>query len=185
MEEYGKESVSILSTFIENAGKNSRKEEIVKEWEKLIISFYKRSNSKKIFEGQVIMAYQSQVGGIRNFSRIDVVNWVQKMFLYKEEAKNKNLLEIMRKKSFSSSDMKKITGIIDENNKKINEKKEKIALFAQKKVDNIEMLDYWEYYICALPLKVEQKLASGEVESLLPQDIIQQIIQDDFDSIPI
>ena len=64
-------------------GKNGKKNEIIEEWENLIINFYKRSNSKKIFEGQLILAYQSRLGNARNSSKVNVASWVKKMFFYK------------------------------------------------------------------------------------------------------
>ena len=36
-----------------------------------------------------------------------------------------------------------------------------------------------------LPAKIEEKLASAVVQSLLPQDVVQQIIEEDFDGVPI
>ena len=62
IEKYGDESVAILTDFIKVAGESRNKDEIIEEWENLIINFYKRSNSKKIFEGQLILAYQSRLG---------------------------------------------------------------------------------------------------------------------------
>lgn len=59
IEKYGEDSVIILTNFIEAAAKNAKKNEIIEDWENLIINFYKRSNSKNIFEGQLILAYQS------------------------------------------------------------------------------------------------------------------------------
>ena len=44
IERYGRESVAILTEFIENAGNNKERNRIVEEWEKLIINFYKRPN---------------------------------------------------------------------------------------------------------------------------------------------
>lgn len=40
---------------------------------KLIINFYKRSNSKKIFEGQLILAYQSRLGNAGNSSEAEML----------------------------------------------------------------------------------------------------------------
>ena len=84
IEKYGEESVAILTDFIEAVGKSGKKNEIIEEWENLIINFYKRSNSKKIFEGQLILAYQSRLGNARNSSKVNVASWVKKMFFYKE-----------------------------------------------------------------------------------------------------
>ena len=36
-----------------------------------------------------------------------------------------------------------------------------------------------------LPARIEEKLASGVVQSLLPQDVVQQIIEEDFDGVSI
>lgn len=185
IEKYGEESVAILTDFIEAVGKSGKKNEIIEEWEKLIINFYKRSNSKKIFEGQLILAYQSRLGNARNSSKVNVASWVKKMFFYKEQSQISNLQEIMRKSSFSSSALKNIGEKIDENEKIINEKKDKVAFFSEKSVDTLKTYDYWDYYMYILPAKIEEKLASGVVQSLLPQDVVQQIIEEDFDGVPI
>mgnify|MGYP004539136829 FL=1 len=185
IEKYGEESVAILTDFIEAVGKSGKKNEIIEEWENLIINFYKRSNSKKIFEGQLILAYQSRLGNARNSSKVNVASWVKKMFFYKEQSQISNLQEIMRKSSFSSSALKNIGEKIDENEKIINEKKDKVAFFSKKSVDTLKTYDYWDYYMYILPTKIEEKLASGVVQSLLPQDVVQQIIEEDFDGVPI
>ena len=185
IEKYGEESVAILTDFIEAVGKSGKKNEIIEEWENLIINFYKRSNSKKIFEGQLILAYQSRLGNARNSSKVNVASWVKKMFFYKEQSQISNLQEIMRKSSFSSSTLKNIGEKIDENEKIINEKKDKVAFFSEKSVDTLKTYDYWDYYMYILPAKIEEKLASGVVQSLLPQDVVQQIIEEDFDGVPI
>ena len=185
IEKYGEESVAILTDFIEAVGKSGKKNEIIEEWENLIINFYKRSNSKKIFEGQLVLAYQSRLGNARNSSKVNVASWVKKMFFYKEQSQISNLQEIVRKSSFSSSALKNIGEKIDENEKIINEKKDKVAFFSEKSVDTLKTYDYWDYYMYILPAKIEEKLASGVVQSLLPQDVVQQIIEEDFDGVPI
>ena len=91
----------------------------------------------------------------------------------------------MLKSSFSSSALKNIGEKIDENEKIINEKKDKVAFFSEKSVDTLKTYDYWDYYMYILPAKIEEKLASGVVQSLLPQDVVQQIIEEDFDGVPI
>ena len=181
----GKKQLTNAEEFIEAVGKSGKKNEIIEEWENLIINFYKRSNSKKIFEGQLILAYQSRLGNARNSSKVNVASWVKKMFFYKEQSQISNLQEIMRKSSFSSSALKNIGEKIDENEKIINEKKDKVAFFSEKSVDTLKTYDYWDYYMYILPAKIKEKLASGVVQSLLPQDVVQQIIEEDFDGVPI
>lgn len=185
MEKYGEDSVAILTNFIESAGKNDKKSEIIDEWERLIINFYRRLNSKNILEGQLMLAYQSRLGSKSIFSKVDVASWVKKMFFYREQLQINYLHEIMRKNLLSNSALEKISEKIGENEKIIREKNDKVASFSKKSVVSLRMFDYWDYYMYALPSKIEGKLSSGVVQSLLPQDVIQQIIEEDFDGVPI
>lgn len=185
IERYGEESVAILTDFIKAVGEDENKNEIIEEWESLIINFYKRSNSKKIFEGQLILAYQSRLGNTLYSSKVNVAIWVKKMFFYKEQSQISNLQEIMKKSLFSSSILKKIEEKIDENEKLIVEKKDKVASFSRKSIDTLKTYDYWDYYLYILPAKIKEKLESRTVQSLLPQDVVQQIIEEDFDDVPI
>ena len=57
--------------------------------------------------------------------------------------------------------------------------------FTQNLKRSLKTYDYWDYYMYILPAKIEEKLASGVVQSLLPQDVVQQIIEEDFDGVPI
>lgn len=94
--------------------KVKKKSEIIREWEKLIIKFYKRPNSKNIIEGQIMLAFQSRLGNTQKISKVIVASWVEKMFFYREKLLINNLQEIMQKGSFS-------TTIINEFKEKINE----------------------------------------------------------------
>lgn len=137
IEKYGENSVNILKNFIEIAGKSKKKSEIIREWEKLIIKFYKRPNSKNIIEGQIMLAFQSRLGNTQKISKVIVASWVEKMFFYREKLLINNLQEIMQKGSFS-------TTIINEFKEKINEyelmiinKNNKIAFFFKKKLTHL------------------------------------------------
>ena len=91
----------------------------------------------------------------------------------------------MRNGYFTSSDFKKISDRIDENERTVDEKKSEVASFKKKSVDTLKMYDYLDFYINILPDKIKEKLSLGKVQSLLPQDIVQQIIEEDFDGVPI
>lgn len=132
-----------------------------------------------------MLAFQSRLGNTQKISKVIVASWVEKMFFYREKLLINNLQEIMQKGSFS-------TTIINEFKEKINEyelmiinKNNKIASFFKKEVDSLRVYDYWDYYIYMLPIKIEEKLALKEVQSLLPQEIVQQIIEEDFECIPV
>lgn len=185
IERYADECISIFTVFIEAVGKSDRKCELIKDWEKLIIDFYKRPSSKNIFEGQLMLAYQSRAGAGGKETKIDVANWVKEMFFYKEQSQIDNLQEIVRKSSLSTSVLSDIRAKILDNERSIAEKKSCIAEFAKKNVDSLRMFDYWNYYLYIIPNKIQCHLDSGQISSLLPQDVVQQIIEEDFDDVPI
>lgn len=185
IERYGDECISILTAFIEIAGKSDRKCELIKDWEKLIIDFYKRPSSKNIFEGQLMLAYQSRVGVGGRGTKIDVANWVREMLFYEEQSQIDNLQEIVRKSSFSASVLRKVEAKIEDNEKNIAEKKSCIARFVKRNIDSLRIFDYWDYYLYMIPNKIQDYMDSGRIFSLLPQDVIQQIIEEDFKNVPI
>lgn len=185
IERYGEECISILTAFVEAVGKSNRKCELIKDWEKLIIDFYKRPNSKNILEGQLMLAYQSRVGVGGRKAKIDVASWVKEMIFYKEQSQIDNLYEIIRKSSFPASVLSNIKEKILDNEKSIAEKKSCIAEYAKKDVDSLRIFDYWNYYLYTIPNKIQSHLDMGQISSLLPQDIVQQIIEEDFDNVPI
>lgn len=185
IERYGDECISILTVFIDAVGKSDRKSELIKDWEKLIIDFYKRPNSKNIFEGQLMLAYQSRVGAGSMVTKFDVASWVKEMFFYKEQSQIDNLQEIVRKTSLAKSALSDINAKILDNERSIAKKESCIAEFAKKNVDSLRMFDYWDYYLYIIPNKIQSHLDSGQISSLLPQDVVQQIIEEDFDNVPI
>ena len=107
------------------------------------------------------------------------------MFFYKEKIQIDLLREIMRKGVCSSADLENIKVKIEENEKKIDEIKNKIASFLRKDAAELKLYDYLDYYMHIFPDRIVEKLSSGAVQSLLPQDIVQQIIEEDFDGVSI
>ena len=107
------------------------------------------------------------------------------MYSYKEKEQIKNLREISRGKAFSPQVLKNIDEKIRENEKKISERDKVIASFVGKGVQDLNNYDYSDYYISKMPDRIEKTLEEGNVDSLLPQDIVQQIIETDFSGIPL
>lgn len=182
---YGEESVQILNKFIEEIAKSSQKNEIIKEWEKLILSFYKRANSKNIFEGQLTLAYQSRAGSAQNITKMEIASWVKKMFTYREQSQIDTLQNIVRKSSLSTSVLKSIGEKIAENESVINSRISLIEAYSKKSREKLRIFDYWDYYMFIFPSKIEKRLWSEDTNSLLPQEIVQQIIESDFAGIPL
>lgn len=185
LEKYGDESINIIETIVNGCAQNPQKQEIVDEWEQLIIGFYRRPNSKNIIEGQIRLAYIARLGSTRNIHRVQIAEWISKMYSYKEKEQIKNLREISRGKAFSPQVLKNIDEKIRENEKKISERDKVIASFVGKGVQDLNNYDYSDYYISKMPDRIEKTLEEGNVDSLLPQDIVQQIIETDFSGIPL
>lgn len=182
---YGEESVNILKSFIEEVAKHRHKQDIITDWEKLIFEYYKRPNSKNIFRGHMEMAYKAQKGNTSGVKKIDIASWIQKMYLYKEQSQNDSFNEIIKKHKLSPKVIKEIEQKIEENNKRLDEKMTKIAYYKNKNKNTLTVYDYYDYYIDSFPKRIMEEHGNGSVTSLLPQDVVQQIIENDFSLIPV
>lgn len=184
--EYGNKCVSIFSQFIKETQAHPKKSEIIQDWERLIINYYKRSNSKKIFEGHLMIAYKArEANPSKNIRRLEMARWIKSMVGYTEKSQNSIFNEYLYKNPHSASDIKKIRDKIEDNERIINKKTQEIACSLGKEIDCLELLDYFDYYIQTIPLKIEKSLQDRKVKSLLPQDIVQEIIEVDFSNVPL
>lgn len=181
IEKYGDMLYDILNDVINKISKSDRKKIIIESWEQAIIQFYRRPNSINIIEGQLYFAYQARTYTLVNKpSKFDVASWVKSRVCYPEEAQNKNFAILLRKKGMPFSAIEKITAKIEENNTSLLKKQELVAKSAQKPVDRIGAYDYLHYYAKEMARKIEVKIRTENVASLLPQDIIQELIEEDF-----
>lgn len=182
---YGDECVKILYSFIDEVAQHKRKQEIIENWEGLIFDFYKRPNSKKIFVGNIKIAYQSRVGIDRNIKDIDVAMWTKKMLFCKEQSQIDNLRELIKGRKLSNSVLMELDEKINENKQLINEKNEQIARFVNKSERDLRLFDYLDYYIASIPQRIVEESKKENLISLLPQDVVQKIIESDFSSVTI
>lgn len=196
VKDYGKESVRILTSFIEYISglKVNEKRQIIKDWEELIIKFYKRPSSKTILEGQLFMYYRSQVSEVKRGEKIYIVQTVKNMMTYKKNIEDlqfilKRLNEI---ESSNPSDSFKEQRIkIEKQIKEFEDKKEAIRKAISEKLgrknDGLTDYDYYNYYLNEKLLKtIENKILNNTSHiSLLPQNIILETIKDDFKNVQI
>ncbi len=193
--DFGKESVHILTDFIKYVSglPDNKKRQIIKEWEKLIIKFYKRPNSRNILEGQLVMYYRSQVSGVNSREKMYIAETVKNMMTYKKDIDDlQNILAYLNRVA---------SGRQNSNlNKKINEIENKIKELEDKKEVNNEiikrfvrkkncswMFAYYDYYLEEKLLEtIEYKILNNSSNtSLLPQDIVLETIKEDFENVEV
>jgi hypothetical protein len=182
--EYGTECVSILEEFIRNAAASENVQNIIEDWENAIINFYKRGTSKNIFEGQLMMAYYAKVGGSKP-SKYMVAEWVQRKINEKELSQIHSMNALLKRRGLRNSTLVCIQQNIDQCDAEIRKREHEIIKELGLDKDELNKFDYLNYYIKSMPKKIRDELVLGNVTSLLPQDIIQQIIESEFQNISI
>ncbi len=188
------EAVRILNDFIDSAQNAADQSGLIEEWENLILKFYSTGNSDNIVKGQLKRAYKAQwvIDGhaSRDITNRDVAEWIKKMY-YRDEQKEidkfQNIIEFSRKTPLSSKVLVQIQAKIAENENKIKAKKSAIEKEMEADIDNNIYL-YLDYYIKKFPEKLSKTVktkSADEYGTLLPQDIVQYMINEDFDGVSI
>lgn len=185
LSKYGTESIAILEGFVEEVSNHIRKQEIVEDWEELIFDFYKRPNSKNIIKGHLRMSYQARQGSTNSYREVDMALWTESMLFYSEQSKIDTLKSLTKGRSLPASVLKDISEKIEENEKEIENKRRNVSAFLKKSEGELKPFDYLDYYASTFPQKIIDEYKSGSIRSLLPQDAVQQIIEDDFTDVPV
>lgn len=186
------EAVRIMNDFIDSVQNAADQSGLIEEWENLILRFYSTDNSNNIVKGQLKRAYKAQWvtdgHAPRAITNRDVAEWIKKMY-YSDEQKEidklQGIIEFSRKKYLSSKALAQIQAKITENKEKINEKKSAIIKEIEADIDNNIYL-YLDYYIKKFPEKLRKVVRTKNVDeygTLLPQDIVQYIINEDFNGV--
>lgn len=188
------EAVRIVNDFIDSAQKAADQGGLIKEWENLILKFYATGNSDNIVKGQLKRAYKAQWvtdgHAPRDITNRDVAEWIKKMY-YRDEQREidkfQNIIEHSRKNPLSNRVLAQIRAKIEENEDKIRAKQSDIKKEIGADIDNNVYL-YLDYYIKKFPGKLSEAVetkSADEYGTLLPQDIVQYMINEDFDGVSI
>lgn len=105
----------------------------------------------------------------------------------KEIDKFQNIIEFSRKTPLSSKTLEQIQAKITENEEKIRTKKSVIIKEIEADVDNNIYL-YLDYYIKKFPERLRKAVKTknaDEYGTLLPQDIVQYMINEDFNGVSV
>lgn len=185
------EAVEILNDFIDSVQNAADQSGLIEEWENLIVRFYSTGNSDNIVKGQLKRAYKAQWvtegHDSRDITSRDVAQWIKKMY-YSDEQKEidkfQNIIEISRKKPLSNKILEQVQVKITENEEKIRAKKAVIKK-TEPNIDNNIYL-YLDYYIKKFPERLKKVVRTknpDEYGTLLPQDIVQYMINEDFNGV--
>lgn len=184
IEKYGDDLCDVLESIINQLSNSNAKRVIIDSWERAIISFYQRPNSLKIIEGQLFLAYQARKYVVsQKIQKREIACWVQKKIFSPEEDENENLKSILGKKGIDASSREKIMARINENELSLEEKKKKVAKESKKNIDSLGVFDYLKFYEKQMAILIEEKIKNNSVDSLLPQNIIQEIIEVEFENL--
>ena len=194
LEEKADEAVRIVNDFIDSAQKAADQSRLIEEWENLILKFYSTGNSANIVKGQLKKAYKTQwvTGGHapRDIKPRDVAEWIKKMY-YCDEQKEidmlQNIIELSGTRPLSSKFLVQIQAKIAENENKIETKKSNIKKEIGGDIDKNVYL-YLDHYIKKFPAKLKETVKTKDTDeygTLLPQDIVQYIINADFDGVSV
>ncbi len=181
---YGEECIKLLNVFVEEVSMHTRKNEIIAEWVNLIFNFYSRPNSKNIIKGHIKLTYLALKGTSTEINEYDIALWTKKMLCYPEQTVIDNLEYALTNVScLSEKNKKDISEKIKETSALMDNNKKKIAEHQKKNKSELKPFDYLDYYVCCFPKQIRKKYEDGTLESLLPQDVVDQIIEDDYSGV--
>lgn len=190
--------VIILHQFIKEASRTKQKAVLIENWEDTIRKFYQRPNTKNILVGQLKKFYSARKGisSMENPDIRDMASCVKKYYIGEFERELEKWENVYRafckKRSFSAEDLAKLRKKVEAAEEKlINEKKKIIARLGDGDItiDNIDRNDYTylSLYVKELPKKIinimDNTADTSVYGNLLPQNIVQYIVKQDFDLI--
>lgn len=190
--------VAVLYQFIEEASKTKQKAVLIENWENIIRNFYRRPNTKNILIGQLKKFYSARKGILLmdRSANLDMVGCVRKYYIgdieSKLEEKKNNYRLLCKKLSLSVENKAKLREIVETTEKELKERKKQIIVRlgnTRTTMDNIDRNDYpyLELYMKELPQRIidlmSNTLDTYVYETLLPQNIVQYIVKQDFDLI--
>ncbi|MBR1493940.1 MAG: hypothetical protein IJ601_02685 [Acidaminococcaceae bacterium] len=191
LEQHGAEIVSVITDFIKKMGEVNEKEEVVSDWEKSIICFYQRPNSRNILEGQLKLAFQAKIADNTKPNRVNISIWTKNILT--DDSENRinsirKLIQQFKDKNPETSKIQPFTDMIILCEKVLNEKNSQIASHFTKDANELSKFDYLNYYLDLLPKRIEDIIHNSSLPhniTLLPQDVVQLIIDKDSKDISV
>ncbi len=191
--------VTTVHKFIEEASKTKQQTVLIEKWESIIKTFYQRPNTRNILVGQLKKIYSAKKGilSMDRTANLDMAICVRKYYVGDLESKleeKKNNYRILcgtRRISLKAEDKVKLRKIIETVEEDLEKRKSQIVrrLGNGKTIDEIDRNDYLylELYLKELPQRIidliDKTADTNIYGTLLPQNIVQYILKQDFDLI--
>lgn len=190
--------VVVLHQFIEDASRIKQKAVLIENWENIIKSFYRRPNTKNILIGQLKKFYSARKGilSMDGSDNLDMASCVRKYYIgdleSKLEEKENNYRILCRKLSLSVENRVNLRKTVEAVEQELIERKKQIITRLGNSgitIDSIDRSDYLylELYMKELPQRIidliENTVDTNVYGNLLPQNIVQYIVKQDFDLI--
>lgn len=198
LQKLASEIVAILYQFINDASRSKRKEVLIENWENIIKNFYQRSNTKNILVGQLKKFYSARKGilSMDRSDNLDMAKCVRKYYIgdIENELKKKeeNYRLICRTVSLTAENKSKLKTQIESVEKELIKRKKNIIKRLGNSGITIERIDgndylYLDLYMKELPQRIikiiDDTVDTSVYGNLLPQNIVQYIVKQDFDLI--
>jgi hypothetical protein len=184
-----------VDKFIDAAEKSQDKAGIIDAWENEIFNWFGKNHD--IFIGQLSGMYLIKAAGLPGRSmpnkisvRYRVCEWIKRFYFYEMDKKisDLNALFSVYSKKLNKKDLNSLAGkiekLISEENAKRDKLQSEIASHCRKKPDDLEPFDYRDYFFNGLEDKLRDTFKKHRC-SLLPEDLMQIMIDDYFKEVPI
>ena len=180
--------VSSLEKFIETAARLND-EKIICAWQDLLLEFYQKDQGKRMIQHQIAEAYYARSPVDRNTTvdSRELAAWIEKRYLGEalaEKAKWADFLANMP--GLCQKTKEKIQQKIEEAEQKVQSIKEDVSSKRKKQEDKLTPYDYWDVYPMYIFDILRDRLNNvKEGDSMLPEGILQEIIIDDLETVPL
>ena len=182
----------LIYKFVEAGSKCKQKTVLVSKWEETIASFYRRPSTRNILQGQLKKFYSARfnIQDIDSGLNYKVAMCVKQYYIGELEVELEKARE--RCKILSAQSRRIVQPIVDAAETKLLKRKSEILKRLGKSEKGMADLDkkpymYLEYYLNELPQRIIDFMNStadtNVYGTLLPQDIVQYIVKQDFDMI--
>ncbi len=188
LEELADRVYSLTATLVDELAREYERGELVRQWEGLIIEFYDSSTNVNIAEGQLRMAYLARYPDRTDNLDWKIAGWCKALYLTEDEKQlRKAQEEYDRYKDQVPQPVRtQMEGCIGEIADRIRQTRETVALkYCGGQTERLRDYHYKNYYLASLRTKYAQSLPRLKAEgyTMLPQDMMQYIIEEDFGNI--
>lgn len=191
LELLGEELGNIIRYFVNQASHCQDKENLIKAWEEIIFEFYKKQNNERIFQGQMREAYLSRSCRNINERQINrkIARWCKNYYLQRYEDLIYYYQDILARtqQKLSLKELEQIRDAIRNLRNNLEEINQKVAdAVRHGDVTTLNDFSYKDYYFMNLDSALREIL--GEIKSsgdgsMLPEDLMQRLIERDFEGI--